>query len=691
MAAATYFAFPAPSGSAVPQLRQGQSAERDIVAPINFAVLKSGDQIAGELAAAASRVPPVFGYRPDAIDSALSSIERWSEAATGEAGGVAAAEAVLSLTPTELEWLAAGDHRELVAAAARKVLSRTLARGMADPGAMELAAAGRVIVIRNGAESVVSVDSLATLADLFAAAEEEAARLPPPAGPIFRKLLITHYRPSLVPDADATSARIREARLAVDSAKRVVPQGTLILAAGEPAGDRAVEDLASLSRTLQSQPPEEAVARAVVAPLLVNMMVLGVLWLLIQYYRPEVYRRLRHMGLIASLLVMVVLSSAALLQLAPGRPELFPIPLAAILVSILLGGRLAIVVVAMMALLLGSQAELRDSYFLLLALVTGVAGALAVDDIRRHNQMITVAGIVWGAGILAIATIALMEGWTAPDFTASVLLTGLGVLGSAAMALILLPVAEWLTRITSNLSLVGLADPTRPLLRRLATEAPGTWAHSLTIASLAESACNAIGANGLLARVGCYYHDVGKLVEPGFFVENQLSEGNPHDQLSPVRSAEAIRRHVPEGLRLAREARLPPEVSAFISEHHGTGRIQYFFDRARAQQPDSQIEESPYRYPGPRPRSAETAIAMLADSVEAGIRVLGNPSPGQIREAVDHIVKRRLDEGQLADAPITLAQLQVAKQEFARALGGVMHSRVEYSAPTAGSRPVQKA
>jgi hypothetical protein len=254
---------------------------------------------------------------------------------------------------------------------------------------------------------------------------------------------------------------------------------------------------------------------------------------------------------------------------------------------------------------------------------------------------------------------------------------------STALAAIALPAFETFTGITTNLTLLELSDPDRPLLRRLATEAPGTYAHSVAMANLCEAACNAIGANGLLARVGCYYHDIGKIHRPQYFAENVGPGGNPHDRLPPETSAEIIRNHVSEGLDLAAQHALPPAVRAFIPEHHGTSEITYFLERARlggAAVP----AEGAYRYPGPRPRSVETAVALLADGVEAAIRVLDEPSGTRLADAIDHLFEQRIAGGQLAEAPLTLAQLGRIRDVFLRVLGGMYHGRVEYPAAAGG-------
>jgi putative nucleotidyltransferase with HDIG domain len=251
------------------------------------------------------------------------------------------------------------------------------------------------------------------------------------------------------------------------------------------------------------------------------------------------------------------------------------------------------------------------------------------------------------------------------------------------LAVLLLPMAEAFTGIETDLTLLEWSDLNRPLLQRLSLEAPGTYAHTIAVANLAEAGCRAIGANALLARVGAYYHDIGKIARPQYFVENQPKGRNPHDMLGPSASAEIIRGHVSEGLALAAEYKLPRALRAFITEHHGTGTISYFLDKAR-QYDDETLNTNEYVYPGPRPQTAETAVVMLADGVEASARVLHDPAPERIREVVDHIVTQRIEQGQLAEAPLTLRQIEMVKEEFTRVLVGMFHNRIDYPTASGG-------
>jgi putative nucleotidyltransferase with HDIG domain len=246
--------------------------------------------------------------------------------------------------------------------------------------------------------------------------------------------------------------------------------------------------------------------------------------------------------------------------------------------------------------------------------------------------------------------------------------------------MLFLPWAERISGRQTQLTLLEWGDPHHPILQRLSLEAPGTYAHTVAIANMAEAACRAIGANALLARVGAYYHDIGKLVKPQYFVENQPRGRNPHDKLKPGTSATIIRNHVREGLELADSVGLPSSIRAFITEHHGTNTIVYFMERAR-ERDGTMPNPAEYTYPGPVPQSAETAVVMLADGAEAAARALGEPTPERVRDVIDRMVAQRLEQGQLRDAPITLRQLTIVKREFARVLGGMYHARVEYPTP----------
>ncbi len=248
---------------------------------------------------------------------------------------------------------------------------------------------------------------------------------------------------------------------------------------------------------------------------------------------------------------------------------------------------------------------------------------------------------------------------------------------SSIVVLGILPVFEYIFKVVTNISLLELSDFNHPLLRKLILEAPGTYQHSLVVANLSEAAAEAIGANSLLARVGAYYHDVGKLVKPEYFVENLVNYKDMHKKLKPSMSKLIIFNHVKEGIELAEKYRLNPRIIDFISQHHGRTLVYYFYQRAKELEPEGMHEEE-YRYPGPRPQNKETAIVSLADTVEALSRTLEDPAPARIEEMVRDVVKKRFRDAELDESSITLKDLEKITKSFSRSLNAIFHTRISY-------------
>jgi putative nucleotidyltransferase with HDIG domain len=272
-----------------------------------------------------------------------------------------------------------------------------------------------------------------------------------------------------------------------------------------------------------------------------------------------------------------------------------------------------------------------------------------------------------------------LQNWTAQYFFFSLRWALMGGVFSALIALGLLPYLESFFSRLTNIKLLELTDVNHPLLKRMSLEAPGTYHHSLIMASLAQSAAESVGANGLLCRVGAYFHDIGKMVKPEYFVENQGALGNPHDPLPPSMSRLVIQSHVKEGLVLARQHRLDKAIADFIVMHHGTSRIEYFYRRAVERSTGlEEVGEDEYRYPGPKPHSRETAILMMADSVEASVRALENPTHQRIQDQVKKIINAKMEDGQFDEVPLTLSDIHKISDSFVNTLIGVYHSRIKY-------------
>jgi putative nucleotidyltransferase with HDIG domain len=690
----TYLAFPPHVGVGTPVPSVGQISKRAVVAPFAFEVRKTPEEIAREGESRALTAQPVYRFSPTAYDSSLAAARGFFAdlATAAEAGGSDSVAAVVAsqvrLGPEETKFLTDSTSRRQIQEVFTHFLAEALSRGVADAGAIR-GEVSPVIALRRGeTERIVPRDSILTFADLMEQAEAAGINLPTSVGQrTLRRLVGAFYHPTIVVDPLVTASRREQLRGSVDPVKYTVRTGERIVRAGEPVTEEARAKLLTLVEEHRRRGTGGLAVRSAAGALLYNVLVLSSFWLLILFYRRESYAHLREMIFFGALFSLVVIMTAVLATVFPGRPELVPIPFVAILVTMLYNGWVGVFAAATLAILLDGQWALRESNVLFFGLVGGVAGAVGIRVVRRRRHLYVTIGVVAGAGILATIAVGLSQGWSTNTIFGSCLLDLAIALFSAALAMIVMPMAESATRITTDLTLLELSDLGRPLLRRLALEAPGTWAHSLAMASLCESACNIIGANGLLARVGCYYHDIGKLANPGHFMENQGGAPNPHDLLSPQQSARIIQSHVSDGIALAEAAALPEVVKAFIPEHHGTTYITYFLSRARGNDPDGRVDPSDFRYPGPRPQSAETAVAMLADSAEAAVRVLGNPTPEAVRSAIEHLVQQKVGSGQLDDAPLTLRDLDRIKREFARVMSGTYHKRIGYPRPSGGLTP----
>ncbi len=350
------------------------------------------------------------------------------------------------------------------------------------------------------------------------------------------------------------------------------------------------------------------------------------------------------------------------------------------LATLLVSARLAIVLALIMSLsqLLAAHMEVGSFLF---ALLSGLAGCAAVQRAERRIDLVRAGFLLALASVIVLLAEALLRNVRAPEIFAAFVAGGANGFGSGLLVLGFLPMLEHVLNSPTRFRLMELSDLNAPIFRKMLNQAPGTYNHSLMVASLAESACDAIGANALLARVGAYYHDIGKVDQAEYFIENQ-SGTNRHDTLKPNLSAAIIKSHVKIGIEKGRELGLPAEVIDFIAQHHGKGLISYFYHRAldedaRAGQ-GSTVSLDDYSYPGERPDSKESAVVMLADVVEAATRTLRRPTAAKLEKVVWQIIIDRFHSGELNRSPLQFQELEVIKRSFVQVLAGRFHSRIEY-------------
>jgi cyclic-di-AMP phosphodiesterase PgpH len=363
---------------------------------------------------------------------------------------------------------------------------------------------------------------------------------------------------------------------------------------------------------------------------------------------------------------------------------LVPVAFGTMLVRIFIGERIAIMTSILYAVCgslmfnegMGANGTIQVSLAIYLV-TSGLAGSFFLHKQLRKAK-------IWQAGIFVafinivvmLALTLLKNGhYSLKEIGMFLLMAFASGVFSAILTIGLLPVFEACFGILSSMKLIELSNPNHPLLRKILTEAPGTYHHSIMVANLAEAACEAIGANGLLARVACYYHDIGKTKRPQYFIENQIG-GNPHDHLSPQLSKNIILAHVSDGVVILKKHRMPKEIVDIAEQHHGTTLLKYFYHKALEQ--TGYVSEEEFRYPGPKPQTKEAAIISIADSVEAAVRSLSNPSQEKIEKIVRSIIAERLQDNQLNECDITLRELEMVARSLCETLNGVFHSRIEY-------------
>jgi putative nucleotidyltransferase with HDIG domain len=382
------------------------------------------------------------------------------------------------------------------------------------------------------------------------------------------------------------------------------------------------------------------------------------------------------------LFLLVLLTIGTALAMVPGHAYLaYLVPVAALsaTLALLIDVPLSVLVTILIALLMGYMAG-GSLGLTAYAAMGGLVGALSLERRPQVSRLPWIGGYVALSNVTVVLISAVSGHNLDPLELAQLLAIGVanGVL-SASLALIGLFLINNLLGITSSLQLLDLSQPTQPLLRQLLLRAPGTYHHSLMVSNLAEQAAECIGADPLLTRVGAYYHDVGKMMQPEFFAENQQPGTNGHDRLDPWISAEIIVGHVEEGLDLAQKYRLPREVRAFIAEHHGTTLVRSFYDQALRQSGDpTGVDEADFRYPGPKPGSKETAIVMLADCCEAAVRAERPATAEQVDQLVRCIIMDKVSTGQFDACDLTLHDLDQIRDTFCETLLSAFHARIKY-------------
>ena len=482
-------------------------------------------------------------------------------------------------------------------------------------------------------------------------------------------------KPNSFYDEQQTAEKRQMARDAVQPVRQVIERGQAILREGDIITPLHLEELAALG--LQ---PTGLKWQDLASMLLFIVAIVSTLGLYLWQVHREMLHNPRRMILLC---LLIVLTGGAAKLTIPGHvllPYFFPMAAIAMLVSVLLDARLSIVVTVMLSLFVGfiSGGSLDLTVY---ALLGSVVAALIVSHLERLSTFAWAAGAV--AIVNAIVAVSFRLYGQGYDLVGLLQLLGASIANGIISSSLTFTTFYWLGGvfgITTPLQLLELVRPTHPLARRLLLEAPGTYHHSLLVGNLGERAAELVGADPLLIRVAALHHDIGKVLHPYFFIENQAGGENYHQQLDPKTSAQIIISHVRDSLELARKHHFPDAVLDIIAQHHGMTSVGfgYFYQQACRETEEGEVNETDFRYPGPRPRSKEAAIVMLADSVEAAVRASAPASPGEIERIVRKITNDRLVSGELDECDLTLRDLDSIRSAFIDVLQGVFHPRLQY-------------
>lgn len=475
-------------------------------------------------------------------------------------------------------------------------------------------------------------------------------------------------------DEEQTLEERRRVRESVSPVVRTVESGEIIVREGQQVSGLDLEALRELGLQQTRTSLSDVVGYCALA--LTGMVLLG---LCVARFQPDVLREGRKLLLLTILLASFLVLARLMVPDSTVLRYLFPSASLAMLLSASLGPHVALVT----SIYIGGIVGLMGDHSLELAISVAGGAMVAALASQRSDRP---AALFRAAFFSVVINIAVLVGFRLPQEQIDLMeiaiqltvVVGNGVL-SSSIALGGLFLVGPLFDVITTFRLVELSSPEHPLLQRLLREAPGTYHHTLLVANLAEQVAERIGADPLLTRVGAYYHDIGKVARPYFFIENQGKGLNPHERLDPYTSAEIITGHVRDGLELARQHRLPSRVRAFIPEHHGSNRASFQYERAVELAGDPElVNEDDFRHGGPRPQTKETALVMLADSSEAAVRARSPSTAEELAAVVGKVFERISAAGQLDDSPLTLREIRIVQQSFVSALKGVVHPRIQY-------------
>ncbi len=637
--------------------------QKDLVSPYSFAIKKTNQEIEKDKQEILKSVLPIYQNNEETVQKSLESFNqdfdtRWKNSEIKDG--------------LKKKYSLLGD----------RILKEIYERGIITPiKKYEHANSNyNFSLITNNIARQLNTADVFTLENALKYAENQISLIPDIKNKNWLlKLSNDHLQPNYVYDERLTTKLENDALNSISTTQGMVQKGELIVARGTNVSEEIYQKLESLRSAYEEDARVVGNSNLVLfGQFLLVGLVISLLIVFLYLFRKDIYYDNRQLSLILLIItgMLVGLSWAIKVKI----PSLYYIPycIVPIIIRILFDTRLALNIHLLVVLIAGFF--IPNSFeFAFLQVTAGMVAIYSIKNLVKREQFLISALLILGNYLVAFLGISLIRNGSINDidwlnfvpFIFSVLLS--------LLAYPLIYLFERLFGITSEVTLMELSNTNTKLLRDLAFKAPGTFQHSLQVANLAEAAIFKIGGNSLLIRAGALYHDIGKMDNPQYFIENQNKGTNPHDTLSYEQSAQIIIQHVNKGVEMARRYQIPEILIDFIRTHHGNTRVDYFYQSFLKNFPEKFVDENIFRYPGPIPFSKETAVLMLADSVEAASRSLKEPDVQNISDLVDRIINYKLDQNQLTDSNITLKDIETIKLIFKTMLMGIYHVRIEYN------------
>lgn len=713
--AVTVLLFPHQGAFRYTEYTVGSISKNEIIAPFTFEILRSDAELNTERDEARRSIDPVF-VRVDSIpDMQLENLRgtvRLARQASDSLFTQRRAERTLpadirrrslsrvredyNLRLNEESWGYLLRNARLTARSGSPLdisLLETILRDLYGRGVLNktresvVSDRGQVRVVDGGEERTLP---LTGLYDLAQARSEALSRLTDAVAgnvapgdssiKVGYELLVSFLVPNVLYDDAETELRRTAAVAKVPIAKGIVLKDERIIDSNERITERHLEILRSMEAK-RAELASEGGGWNLIMPWVARSLIAGSIYfffgLWLMQFRRDIFRQPNKLLLVWVMTLLLVMFQGLVILPNNLSMFLFPGALGAVILTIVFDAPLALLMITALSMVVAGMSG-NDLFVLFSVFLSSGLSVYAVLRVRTRGQIMRASVLMLTGYVIVIFVRRMLTYQLDMTVFNDLMFATITSVATPLVALGMLILIELLFRVTSDMTLLELADLNRPLLKRLSLEAPGTYHHSIMVGNLAEAAAEAIRANSLLVRAGAYYHDIGKMVRREYFVENQLSGGNIHDSLDPEESARMVADHVTHGVRIAEQYHLPAPIKAFIREHHGTSLMVYFYNKALEIRPDGKVNEAEFRYPGPKPQSRETGILMLADSAEAATRSLEDPSPEKILEVVRNVIIQKYRDEELDECPLTLHDLRRIMEAFVPILQGIHHHRIQY-------------